>query len=425
MMNNNIKYTEVDFNKESLQKLKDLLGLNRITFPQIFIKNNNKLKSIGGWSDLYKYTAGTFDYEKLYQVAYLATINLNQVIDINYYPVPQTKISNMKHRPIGLGIQGLADALVLMRIPFDSDEAVEFNSKFMETIYLASMTASNDMAIERYEGMKTLIEYFKNKTIPDFYSDSLAYSDSEINELYHKLKPNKWEINRDHELTTLGSYSSFDGSPLSKGLFQFDLWSKQPLEKEKWFNLRERVIKYGTRNSLLTALMPTASTSQILGNNECFEFFTNNIYTRKTHAGDFVLVNKYLVNDLVSIGLWSKDLKDNIIAHNGSVQQFDNLPSEFKSIYKTMWELKQIWVLKAAEARGPFVDQTQSMNIFMAEPDYQRLGSSHFWGWKHGLKTGMYYLRTKPSMDAIKFTIDPNLIKNESNNIGDCLNCSA
>ena len=423
--NNNIKYTEIDFNKESLQKLKDLLGLNKITFPQIFIKNNNKLKSIGGWSDLYKYTAGTFDYEKLYQVAYLATINLNQVIDINYYPVPQTKISNMKHRPIGLGIQGLADALVLMRIPFDSDEAVEFNSKFMETIYLASMTASNDMAIERYEGMKTLIVYFKNKTIPDFYSDSLAYSDSEINELYHKLKPNKWEINRDHELTTLGSYSSFDGSPLSKGLFQFDLWSKQPLEKEKWFNLRERVIKYGTRNSLLTALMPTASTSQILGNNECFEFFTNNIYTRKTHAGDFVLVNKYLVNDLVSIGLWSKDLKDNIIAHNGSVQQFDNLPSEFKSIYKTMWELKQIWVLKAAEARGPFVDQTQSMNIFMAEPDYQRLGSSHFWGWKHGLKTGMYYLRTKPSMDAIKFTIDPNLIKNESNNIGDCLNCSA
>jgi len=419
--NNKITYSEVDFNKESLQNLKDLLRLNRITFPQIFIKNNNKLKSIGGWSDLYKYTAGIFDYEKLYQVAYLATINLNQVIDINYYPVPQTKISNMKHRPIGLGIQGLADALVLMRIPFDSDEAVNFNSKFMETIYLASMTASNDIAIERYEGMKTLVEYFKNKTIPDFYSDS--YDNSEINELYHKLKPNKWEINRNLELSTLGSYSSFDGSPLSNGLFQFDLWNKEPLEKEKWSNLRDKVIKYGTRNSLLTALMPTASTSQILGNNECFEFFTNNIYTRKTHAGDFVLVNKYLVNDLVSVGLWSKDLKDKIIANNGSVQQFDNLPPEFKSIYKTMWELKQIWVLKAAEARGPFVDQTQSMNIFMGEPDFQRLGSSHFWGWKHGLKTGMYYLRTKPSMDAIKFTIDPNLIK--KNDIGDCLNCSA
>jgi ribonucleoside-diphosphate reductase alpha subunit len=422
LKNNNIEYSEVDFNKESLLKLKDLLGINKITFPQIFIKSNNQLKSIGGWSDLYKYTAGIFDYEKLYQVAYLATINLNQVIDINYYPVPQTKISNMKHRPIGLGIQGLADALVLMRIPFDSEEAVEFNSKFMETIYLASMTASNDIAIERCEGMKILIEYFKNKPIPDFYSDS--YDNSEINELYHKLKPNKWEINRNAELTTLGSYSSFDGSPLSQGLFQFDLWSKQPLEKEKWSNLRDKVIKYGTRNSLLTALMPTASTSQILGNNECFEFFTNNIYTRKTHAGDFVLVNKYLVNDLVSIGLWTKDLKDKIIANNGSVQSFDILPPEFKSIYKTMWELKQIWVLKAAEARGPFVDQTQSMNIFMGEPDYQRLGSSHFWGWKHGLKTGMYYLRTKPSMDAIKFTIDPNIIKNESNT-GDCLNCSA
>jgi ribonucleoside-diphosphate reductase alpha subunit len=425
LKNNNIEYSEVDFNKESLQKLKDLLGLNKITFPQIFIKSNNQLKSIGGWSDLYKYTAGTFDYEKLYQVAYLATINLNQVIDINYYPVPQTKISNTKHRPIGLGIQGLADALVLMRIPFDSEEAIEFNSKFMETIYLASMTASNDMAIERYEGMKILIEYFKNNIIPDFYSDSYTCTNSEINELYHKLKPNKWEINKNPELTTIGSYSSFDGSPLSQGLFQFDLWSKQPLEKEKWSDLRKKVIKYGTRNSLLTALMPTASTSQILGNNECFEFFTNNIYTRKTHAGDFVLVNKYLVNDLFNVGLWTKDLKDKIIANNGSVQTFDILPPEFKSIYKTMWELKQIWVLKAAEARGPFVDQTQSMNIFMGEPDYQRLGSSHFWGWKHGLKTGMYYLRTKPSMDAIKFTIDPNIIKNESINVGDCLNCSA
>ena len=340
----------------SLQKLKALLGLNGITFPQIFIKSNNQLKSIGGWSNLYKYTAGTFDYEKLYQVAYLATINLNQVIDINYYPVPQTKISNMKHRPIGLGIQGLADALVMMRIPFDSEEAVQFNSKYMETIYLASMTASNDIAFERYEDMKILVEYFnsnKKNVIPDFYSDSIEWTDSKINELYHKLKPNKWEIYRDLNFTTLGSYSSFDGSPLSKGLFQFDLWSHQPFEKEKWSNLREKVIKYGTRNSLLTALMPTASTSQILGNNECFEFFTNNIYTRKTHAGDFVLVNKYLVNDLVSVGLWSKDLKDNIIAKNGSVQTFDNLPPEFKSIYKTMWELKQIWVLKAAEARGP------------------------------------------------------------------------
>ena len=429
LKNNDIKYSEVDFNKESLQKLKGLLGLNGITFPQIFIKSNNQMKSIGGWSNLYKYTAGTFDYEKLYQVAYLATINLNQVIDINYYPVPQTKISNMKHRPIGLGIQGLADALVLMRIPFDSEEAVVFNSKYMETIYLASMSASNDIAIERYEGMKILIEHFNKPDqkilLPDFYSESF-----ECIELYHKLKPNKWELNRNPELTTLGSYSSFDGSPLSKGLFQFDLWSHQPIEKEKWSELREKVIKYGTRNSLLTALMPTASTSQILGNNECFEFFTNNIYTRKTHAGDFVLVNKYLVNDLTSIGLWSKDLKDNIIASSGSIQSFDNLPREFKSIYKTMWELKQVWVLKSAEARGPYVDQTQSMNIFMAEPDYQRLGSSHFWGWKHGLKTGMYYLRTKPSIDAIKFTIDPKLIKKDklslfSNELGDCFNCSA
>ncbi len=452
LSNQKIAYTEVDFNNESLHKLKEILGRAQITFPQIFIKNKltDQLKSIGGWSDLYKYTAGTFNYEKLYQVAYLATINLNQVIDINYYPVPQTKISNMKHRPIGLGIQGLADALVLMRIPFDSEEAVEFNTKYMETIYLAAMTASNDLAIERYEGMKTLVERFNNPDkkimFPDFYSESFEWVDSTINELYHKLKPNKWEVYRDPNLTTLGSYSSFEGSPLSKGMFQFDLWNKEPLNKDKWTKLKESVIKYGTRNSLLTALMPTASTSQILGNNECFEFFTNNIYTRKTQAGDFVLVNKYLVNDLINVGLWSKDLKDKIIASNGSIQSFDNLPPEFRSIYKTMWELKQIWVLKGAEARGPYTDQTQSMNIFMAEPDYQRLGSSHFWGWKHGLKTGMYYLRTKPSADAIKFTIDPKLIKKDklikspkgkaksrltypdedpNHQLGDCTNCSA
>ncbi len=447
LSNHNIKYSEVDFNNESLLKLKELLGRSQITFPQIFIKSNDEIKSIGGWSDLYKYTAGTFDYDKLYDVAYLATKNLNQVIDINYYPVPQTKFSNMRHRPIGLGIQGLADALVLMRIPYDSEQAVEFNTKFMETIYLASMTASNDLAKERSKDMSALISFLDepNKPYPEYYSANFVIGNEAMNELYHKLKPNKWELTRDPNLTTIGSYSSFDGSPLSKGQFQFNLWNKEPLEKELWNKLRGDVIKYGTRNSLLTALMPTASTSQILGNNECFEFFTNNIYTRKTQAGDFVLVNKYLVNDLINTGLWTKELKDKIIASNGSIQSFDQLPPDFRSIYKTMWELKQVWVLKGAEARGPYVDQTQSMNIFMAEPDYQRLGSSHFWGWKHGLKTGMYYLRTKPSADAIKFTIDPKLMKDKaikspkgkaksrlvhpvedtSHELGDCTNCSA
>ena len=201
--------------------------------------------------------------------------------------------------------------------------------------------------------------------------------------------------------------------------------------REKWDELRTSVITYGTRNSLLTALMPTASTSQILGNNECFEYFTNNIYTRKTQAGDFILVNKYLVNDLIRIGLWNSQLKDKIIAANGSIQSIDEIPTEFKDMYKTIWEIKQIWVLKNSVARGPFVDQTQSLNIFMGEPDYQRLNSSHFWAWKAGLKTGMYYLRTRAATDAIKFTVDPNLVKQQlkkqlvESEQEPCLNCSA
>ncbi len=426
LTNYNIDYLEIPFNINSLNELKIKLNSSKITFPQIFIDD----KHIGGWAELYKYTSATFDYNKLYEVAYLAIINLNQVIDINYYPVPQTKFSNMRHRPIGLGIQGLADALVLIKIPFDSDEALEFNTKVMETIYLASMTASNDIAKQRSDDMKILILYLNETNIPypDYYSDEYKL-DGSMNNLYHKLKPNKWELQRDPSLSTIGSYSTFDGSPLSQGKFQFDLWGKEPLNKQKWDDLRLNIIKYGTRNSLLTALMPTASTSQILGNNECFEFFTNNIYTRKTQAGDFIIINKYLVNDLIKIGLWSLKTKDKIISLNGSIQLHEDIPSEIKEIYKTMWEIKQIWVLKGAAARGPYVDQTQSMNIFMAEPDYQRLGSAHFWGWKNGLKTGMYYLRTKPSADAIKFTVDPTLTNTinkviSDNKIESCDTCS-
>jgi ribonucleoside-diphosphate reductase alpha subunit len=432
---NNVHYTEVEFSNDSLSKLKEILHTQKVTFPQIFTKKETEeLVHIGGWSDLYKQTGGQFNYEKLYDIAYLATINLNQVIDVNYYPVPQTRVSNMRHRPIGLGIQGLADALVLMKIAYDSDEAVSFNSKMMETIYLASVTASNDLAMGRTQGMKTLIEWFResNEPHPEFYDESLVITDSSINELYHQLKPCKYELDRDSNLTTIGSYSSFDGSPFSEGKFQFDLWEKRESElmyPSKWQELREKVVRFGTRNSLLTALMPTASTSQILGNNECFEFFTNNIYTRKTQAGDFVLVNKYLVKDLISVGLWNDNMKNLIIAHDGSIQNIDDIPSEVRTIYKTMWEIKQIWSLKGSIARGPFVDQTQSLNIFMGEPDYQRLTSSHFYGWKNGLKTGMYYLRSKPSTGAIKFTIDPNMIKANTDNESKqepepCLSCS-
>lgn len=426
LKSNNTIYKEIPYSEENYNTLKVILKdkNNNITFPQIFLNRGNQCEYIGGWSELYKKTGGTFNFESLYETAYAATVNLNNVIDINYYPVPETKISNMKHRPIGLGIQGLADTLALMRIPFDSDEAVELNAKIMETIYLASMTASNDMSKARYNMMKDLISI--DYDFPFYYDSKHIITDTRLNTCYHMIKPCKYELKKDINSYTIGAYSTFDGSPLSRGLFQFDMWNydnNKLMYREKWDILRESVMKYGVRNSMLTALMPTASTSQILGNNECFEAFTSNIYSRKTQAGTFTMVCKYLVDDLISIGLWSKELKDNIIAHNGSVQNL-NIPSEIKAIYKTIWEIKQIWVLKGAVARGPFVDQTQSMNIFMAEPDFIRLGSSHFWAWKNGLKTGMYYLRTKPSSDAVKFTIDPLLVKDLSIN-SDCINCSA
>lgn len=424
--NKNIKYVCHEYSKETSDYLKNLLSLDEITYPQIFTKDN---KHIGGFSELYKTNVGYFDYDLLYDVAYTSTINLDKVIDVNFYPVYEAKLSNMKHRSIGLGIQGMADALVLLRIPYESEEAITFNKKIMETIYLGSMTASKDLAKSRHNDMKELIDILslEDYKITEFYDDTVVYSNNKFNTLYHQLKPNKYEVEKLNN--KYGTYSSYEGSLFSEGKFQFDMipsFDQNTLYyQEKWTELKKEVAIYGTRNSMLTALMPTASTSQILGNNECFEFFTNNIYTRKTQAGDFIMVNRYMVNDLISIGLWSNEMKDKIIANDGSIQTLDNIPSEIKKLYKTMWEIKQLWVLKAAEARSPFVDQTQSMNIFMAEPDYQKLSSCHFNSWKRGLKTGMYYLRTKPSTGAIKFTIDPNLEKNLKNNDNNCESCSA
>jgi ribonucleoside-diphosphate reductase alpha subunit len=422
MNNNNLEYQVIEYSNDNVNILKEILKTS-ITFPQVFTQSYTH---IGGWTEFFKYTASTFDYDKLFVTAYNATINLDKVIDINYYPVPQAKLSNMKHRPIGLGIQGLADTLVSMRVPFDTDEAVTFNARAMETIYLASMSASNNLAKSRYDEMVVLCNKHKVTSFPEFYEESFIHPEEDVNELYHKHKPNKYELQRDVNNTTLGSYSSFDGSPFSQGIFQFDMWNVEPYYKAEWADVRKDVIKYGTRNSLLTALMPTANTSQILGNNECFEFFTNNIYSRKTSAGEFPLVNKHLVKDLISLDMWSPKMKDMILANSGSVQTIDNIPVQIKNLYKTIWEIKQIWVLKSAASRGAFVDQTQSMNIFMSTPDYQRLGSSHFWAWRNGLKTGMYYLRSKPSVDAIKFTLDPKLMKKDSTTEEqECHSCSA
>jgi len=296
---------------------------------------------------------GKFDHQKLFDVTYQITFNLNRVIDNNYYPVPEARTSNMRHRPIGLGIQGLADAFIMLRLPFDSEEARALNRDIFETIYYAAMTSSKDLAIKE------------------------------------------------------GPYETFKGSPLSEGKFQFDLWDGVTASDNwEWDVLREEVMKHGVRNSLLVAPMPTASTSQILGNNECFEPYTSNIYSRRTLSGEFVVVNQHLLRDLVKLDLWDDAMKNRLIGANGSVQHIDEIPQNIKDIYKTAWELSQKSVLDMAADRGAFVCQSQSMNIFMENATFSKLTSMHFYGWKKGLKTGMYYLRTKAASDAIKFTVE-------------------
>ena len=395
--------------------------LKDVTYPQIYYGD----ELIGGYKEFMNYIRPSFDFKLLYNIAYTAIFNLNNIIDINYYPVIETKLSNMKHRPIGLGIQGLADLLVSLKICFDSEEALEFNRKMMETIYLGAMTASHHISRNRYQYMNILIQFNKYNKLPEYYDINYNYVNNNINVLYHKLKPNRCELEK-AESTLSGSYSTFEGSPISQGLFQFDMWNYDNDKlhyKDKWNELREQIKIYGVRNSLLTALMPTASTSQILGNNECFEFFTNNIYTRRTLAGDFPIVNKYLIDDLDDIGLWNPEMKDLIIANNGSIANIKTIPENIRNLYKNIWEIKQIWVLKNALARAPFVDQTQSMNIFLSVPDSKSLYSSHFWAWKNGLKTGIYYLRSKPAKEANKVTIDPNIQKKYEDSI--CESCSA
>jgi ribonucleoside-diphosphate reductase alpha chain len=299
---------------------------------------------------------GKFDFEKLFKVTYRVTRNLDKVIDANYYPVPEAKNSNMRHRPIGIGVQGLADAFILMRQAFESEEARQLNKDIFETIYYAALTASKDLAIEK------------------------------------------------------GPYESFKGSPVSQGILQFDMWNIKPSDRWEWDLLREEIKKNGVRNSLLLAPMPTASTAQILGNNECFEPYTSNIYTRRVLSGEFIIVNKHLLRDLVKLGIWDDRLKNKLMASNGSIQNIDEIPDNIKNLYKTAWEISQKVLLDMAADRGAFIDQSQSLNIFMENANFAKLTSMHFYGWKAGLKTGMYYLRTKSATDAIKFTLDKEAI---------------
>jgi ribonucleotide reductase alpha subunit len=334
-----------------------------------------------------------FDYEKLHQVTKVVTNNLNRVIDINYYPTEKTKRSNMLHRPIGIGIQGLADTFVLMDIPFHSEEAKEVNKYIFETIYHAALEKSNEIAIERTNKIKNKIDEFGRinllETISEFEYKSISRTNTDL----------------------YGAYSSFEGSPASKGILQFDMWSITPSQRYDWTRLKQSIIDNGLRNSLLVAPMPTASTSQILGFNECFEPFTSNLYSRRTLAGEFVVINKYLMNELIQLGLWNEQIKNNIIANKGSVQQLTVLPEHIRNKYKIVWEIPMKHLIDMSADRGAFICQSQSLNLWMEDPTYNTLTSMHFYSWKKGLKTGIYYLRRKAKHQAQQFTIEPNEMK--------------
>lgn len=293
-----------------------------------------------------------FDFEKLHEITKVITRNLNRIIDINYYPIPEARNSNFRHRPIGIGVQGLADAFILMRMPFDSAEAGKLNRDIFETIYHAAVEESNHLAALH------------------------------------------------------GAYETFKGSPASKGILQFDMWGVDPGSRYNWSELKDKVKSTGLRNSLLLAPMPTASTSQILGNNECFEPYTSNIYTRRTLSGEYIIVNKHLLKDLTRLGLWNEELKQKLMASNGSVQQLSEIPADLKALYKTVYEISQKVIIDQAADRGAFICQSQSLNLFVENPNFGKLSSMHFYGWQKGLKTGMYYLRSKAAVDPIKFTLD-------------------
>lgn len=292
-----------------------------------------------------------FDFQKLYEITRVVTRNLNKIIDVNYYPIEEAKNSNLRHRPIGIGVQGLADAFMLMRYPFDSVEARKLNKDIFETMYFAAM------------------------------SESCAIAEKD------------------------GTYSSYEGSPVSQGIFQYDMWGETPSNRWNWEELKAKVAKHGVRNSLLLAPMPTASTSQILGNNECFEPYTSNIYSRRTLSGEFVVINRHLFKDLVDLGLWDEEMKEQLIASNGSVQNIDAIPPSLKELYKTVWEISQRTIIDMAADRGAYICQSQSMNLFVESPNFKKLTSMHFYAWQKGLKTGMYYLRSKAAVDPIKFTL--------------------
>jgi len=350
-----------------------------------------------------------FDYEKLHKVTKVITSNLNRVIDINFYPTEKTRRSNLLHRPIGIGVQGLADTFILMDIAFHSDEAKAVNKMIFETIYHAALERSNEIAINIKK------EYMSNKT-------HLSYETARIGS----------DLSLKHTLSIqhCGAYMSFDGSPASQGILQFDMWGVEPSDRYNWTELKDSIVEHGLRNSLLVAPMPTASTSQILGYNECFEPLTSNIYSRRTLAGEFVVANNYLMHELIELGIWNDKIKNNIIANRGSIQQLTMIPESIRNKYKIVWEMPMKHLIDMSADRGAFICQSQSLNLWLEDPNYNSLTSMHFYSWKRGLKTGIYYLRRKAKHQAQQFTLEPE--KNDTENVtlpkdGDniCEMCSA
>jgi ribonucleotide reductase alpha subunit len=326
-----------------------------------------------------------FDYDKLHKVTKVVTGNLNRVIDINFYPTEKTRRSNLLHRPIGIGVQGLADAFIMMDLAFHSEEAKVVNKLIFETIYHAALEHSNEMAIILKK--QTHLSSDSSRVVSDL---SLKYS-----------------LSSEH----CGAYASFEGSPASQGILQFDMWNVTPSERYDWSSLKNSIVEHGLRNSLLVAPMPTASTSQILGFNECFEPLTSNIYSRRTLAGEFVVANNYLMRELIELGIWNDKIKNNIIANKGSIQQLTVIPEHIRNKYKIVWEMPMKHLIDMSADRGAFICQSQSLNLWLEDPNYNTLTSMHFYSWKQGLKTGIYYLRRKAKHQAQQFTVEPE--KNE------------
>ena len=406
----NIKYVKLSYKDITFNSEVYPIG---VSFPKIFYNKGNGFTFIGGFYELESFFRPTYNYNMLKNISKKLVYNLNNIIDYNYYPTEKAERSNFKHRPVGLGVQGLANVFYEMKISFDSDEAKIINKNIFETIYYGSLEASMEIARDRID----IIETYK-KMESDLTSDKCILASHLLqnnkNLIDYKSKYNilEYELNRTEYV---GTYSTYIGSPMYNGKLQFDLWNKEVDNSlHDWTSLREEIKCYGVRNSLLVAPMPTASTAQILGNYECFEPIMSNIYSRRVLAGEYMVMNDYLIEDLISLGLWNRELKDKIIVNDGSIQAIEGIPQIIKNRYKTVWEIKQKNIIDMAIQRGKYICQSQSMNLFLESPNTSTLTSMHFYAWSKGLKTGIYYLRSRPSSKAIQFTVEP-----------ECENCSA